>query len=412
MTSLPGRRRRNTLFALGAGLVAAVFVPTLIYVGANAISNSKAGRNALANAPLEQSFPQTPTSMLATVSDTNELTSLTVFVLAPDGDESAAVYDQRGGSIVSVPINVDSGSGGQLLSLHDAYALGGQEELLVDLESSLNLTIDFTAVMKRDEVAAFLKGLPSIQVNLPTDLLGADEAALFTKGPNNLTSTQIAQIFTSRSPTQKERPRQANLEAVWSGIAAAIGSGRQGLTLSAARPTTFAEMATRLMSGAVASRGLVARPLDSALNPEGLDVEALDRPDTILVFASIAPAEMTRPASGLTFRLEAPPGYDQQVRKTIGVLLSFGGNVVSVDLNAEPKAETKLLIYDASLAAIEPTENPIFGKITVETPDIRLGSIDETISLGTTYLKGVDLSAPDASSTSTPTSDAPTETTV
>ena len=242
-------------------------------------------------------------------------------------------------------------------------------------------------------------------------MLGADEAPLFTKGPNNLTSAQLAQILTSKSPTQKERPRQANLEAVWSSIAAAIGSGREGLTLSAASPTTFAEMATRLMSGTVASRGLVARPLDSALNPEGLDVEALDRPETILVFASIAPAEMTRPASGLTFRIEAPPGYDQQVRKTIGVLLSFGGNVVSVDLNAESKAETKLLIYDASLAAIEPTENPIFGKITVETPDVRLGSIDETISLGTTYLKGVDLSAPDASSTSTPTSDAPTETT-
>ena len=39
-------------------------------------------------------------------------------------------YDQRGGSIVSVPINVDTGSGDQLLSLHDAYALGGQDELL------------------------------------------------------------------------------------------------------------------------------------------------------------------------------------------------------------------------------------------------------------------------------------------
>src|SRR6476620_8291305 len=105
MTALPGRRRRNTLFALGAGLVAAIIVPTLVYVGANAITNSKAGRNALADAPLEQSFPQTPTSMVATVSDTNELTSLTVFVLAPDSDETAAGYDQRGGSIVSVPIN-------------------------------------------------------------------------------------------------------------------------------------------------------------------------------------------------------------------------------------------------------------------------------------------------------------------
>jgi hypothetical protein len=310
-----------------------------------------------------------------------------------------------------VPINVDSGSGGQLLSLHDAYALGGQDELLADLESAINLTIDFSAVMKRDELAAFLTGIPSIQVDLPTDVLGADEAPLFTKGSNNLTSAQIAQILTSKSPTQKERPRQANLDAVWSSVAAAIGSGRDGLTLSAASPTTFAEMATRLMSGAVASRGLVAHPLESALNPEGLDVESLDRPDTILVFASIAPAEMTRPASGLTFRIEAPPGYDQQVRKTIGVLLSFGGNVVSVDLNAQSNAETKLLIYDSSLAAVEPTENPIFGTVSIETPDIRLGSIDETISLGTTYLKGVDLTAPDASSTSTSTSDAPTETT-
>jgi hypothetical protein len=411
MTSLPGRRRRNTVIALCAGLIAAIFVPTLVYVGANAISNSKAGRNALANAPLEQSFPQTPTAMLATVSDTNELMSVTVLVLAPDADESAAVYDQRGGSIVSVPINVDSGSGDQLLSLHDAYALGGPDELLADLESAVNLTIDFTAVMKRDELAAFLTGLPSIQADLPTDVLGPDEAVVLAKGPNNLTATQVAQILTSKSPTQREHLRQADLEAIWSGVAAAIGKGREGLTLSAASPTTFAEMSARLMSSSVASRGLVARPLEADRNPEGLDVEALDRPDTILVFASIAPAQMSRPASGLTFRLEAPPGYDQQVRKTIGVLLSFGGNVVSVDLNADANADTKFLIYDASLASVEPTENPIFGTIKVDTPPIRLGSIDETIQLGTTYLKGVDLSAPDASSTSTSTSVAPTETT-
>lgn len=411
MTSLAGRRRRNTMLALGAGLIAAIAAPTLVYVGANAITNSKAGKNALANAPLEQSFPQTPTAMLATVSDTNELTSVTVLVLAPDADESAAVYDQRGGSIVSVPINVDSGSGGQLLSLHDAYALGGQAELLIDLQSAVNLTIDFSAVMKRDEVAAFLTGLPSVQANLPTDVLGPDETALFTKGPSTLTSTQIAQILTSKSPTQRERPRQANIEAVWSGIASAIGTGRQGLTLSASSPTTFAETATRLMSGSVAARGLVARSLDSTLNPEGLDVESLDLPDTILVFASIAPAQMSRPASGLTFRIEAPPGFDQQVRKTIGVLLSFGDNVVSIDLSADAKADTKLLIYDASLAAVESTDNPIFGKVSVETPKTRLGSIDETILLGTTYLKGVDLSAPDATSSTTSTSVAPTETT-
>lgn len=409
MTALARRRRRNTMLALAGGLVAAIAAPTLVYVGAKAISNSTAGINALEGVPLEQSFPQTPTAMLATVSDTNELTSVTVFVLAPDSDVSEAGYDQRGGSVVPVPINVDSSSGDQLLSLHDAYALGGEEELRADLESAISLTIEFSEVMTGDEFNNFLTGLPPVEVNLPVEVLGVDGVALFPKGAASLSTAQLTQILTTKSPTQPERLRHPDIDAVWAGIAATIGSGRAGQTLSAGAPTTFAELASRLTSGSMASRGLVARPLPADVNPEGLDVETLDRPDTILVFASIAPASMTRPASGLTYRVEAPSGYDQQVRKTIGILLSFGGNVVSVDLNAEASDDTTFLIYDKSLAEAEPTDNPIFGTISIEAPDVRLGSVDETILLGTTYLDQVDLSAPDASSTSSTVE--PTETT-
>ena len=409
MTALARRRRRNTVLALAAGLIAAVAAPTLLYVGAKAISNSTAGINALENVPLEQSFPQTPTAMLATVSDTNELTSVTVFVLAPDADVSAAGYDQRGGSVVPVPINVNTGFGDQLLSLHDAYALGGEEELRADLESAVSLTIEFSEVMSDDEFTNLLTGLPPAELNLPVDVLGVDDVALFAKGAASLSTAQLAQILTTKSPTQPERLRHPNINAVWAGIAATFGSGRAGQTLSSGSPTTFAELAARLTAGPMASRGLVARPLAADANPAGLDVEALDRADTILVFASIAPASMSRPASGLTFRVEAPAGYDQQVRKTIGILLSFGGNVVSVDLNAESNEDTTFLIYDKSLAEAEPTEHPIFGTITIETPDVRLGSVDETIVLGTNYLDQVDLAAPDASSTSSTVE--PTETT-
>ena len=401
MTALTGRRRRHTFYALAAGLVAAVLAPTLVYVGAKAISNSKAGKNALANVKPEQTFPQTPTAMLATVNAANELTSVTVFVLAPDSDVSAAGYDQRGGSVVSVPINVDSGSGGPLLTLHDAYALGGEAELRIDLEAVINLTIDYSSVMTGDQVAEFLASLPAVQATLPGDVLGADDAVLFPKGSASLTSAQLAQIMTTRSPTEREHLRQQNLDAVWAAIASTVGTGRQDQTLSATTPVTFAEVASRLMAGPIASRGLRARPLDAQLNAEGLDIESLDRPDAILVFASIAPAQMSRPASGLSYRIEAPPGYDQQVRKTIGILLASGGNIVSVDLNSKPTAETTFRIYDATLAGVEPTDNAVFGTIKIETPDLRLGGIDETLALGTDYLKKVDLSAPDATSTST-----------
>lgn len=411
MTSLAARRRRNTILALAAGVLAAIAAPTLLYVGAKAITNSKAGQNVQADLKPEQTFPQTPTAMLATVSATNELTSVTVLVLAPDADVSPAGYDQRGGSMVSVPINVDNGSGEQVLSLHDSYATGGEDQLRTDLESAINLTIDFSSVMTAEQVAAFLTGLPAVQTTFQRDVLGPDEAPVFPKGPAVLTAAQVAQVLTTRSPTEREHARQTNLDALWTGIAAAIGTGRQGQTLSAQSPTTFDEMAARLMAGPVASRGLVERPLGADRNPEGLDVEELDRSDTILVFASIAPAQMTRPAGGLSYRLEAPPGYDQQVRKTIGILLSFGGNVVSVDLNAEPTAETTYLIFDKALSTAEPTENALFGTIKIDTPDVRLGGVDETIALGTTYLDGVDLSAPDATSSTSTSIEPTTETT-
>jgi hypothetical protein len=401
MTALPRRRRRNTFVALGAGVFAALAAPTLLYVGAKAISNSKAGQNVSEDLPVEQAFPQTPTAMLATTSTTNELTSVTVFVLAPNAGGTKS-YDQRGGSIVSVPIDVDTGSGDQLMSLRDAYALGGEDELRVDLQSVTNLTIDYSAVMSGDQFAALLTGLPSLKVDLPTTVVGGDESSLFAAGPASLTAAQAAQIITAKSPAKPERERHPDIDALWSGVAGAIGTGRVGDKLSAASPASFEELAARLMAGPVASRGLVAHQFSAERNPQALDIEELDRLDAILVFASIAPASMTRPATGLTYRIEAPAGYDQQVRKTIGILLAAGGNVVSVDLNATARADTKFLIYDSLIAAAEPKDNPIFGTITIETPDIRLGGIDETLSLGTDYLHGVDLSAPDATSTTVP----------
>ena len=174
------------------------------------------------------------------------------------------MYDQRGGSIVSVPINVDTESGEQLLSLHDAFAQGGVEGLRLGLESAINLGIDSSAVMKRDEFAAFLDGLPSVTVDLPRDVLGPDDAVLFPKGSAELSTSQMAEILTTKSPTVKERLRRPNLDAVWAAIASAVGTGREGQALSTSSPTTFAETATRLLAGPVASRGLVARPIPGA----------------------------------------------------------------------------------------------------------------------------------------------------
>jgi hypothetical protein len=180
--------------------------------------------------------------------------------------------------VVAVPININAGSDGQLLSLHDAYALGGEEELRTDVESALNLTIDNSAVLKQADFADFLAGLPAINVTFPRDVLGADDAVMYAKGPQSLSAQEVAKVITTRSPTQPERLRQPNIDALWTGITAAIGTGRTGETLSAGPPTSFAELATRMTAGQSASRGLIARQLGEDQNPERLDVESsIDR---------------------------------------------------------------------------------------------------------------------------------------
>ena len=176
--------------------------------------------------------------------------------------------------------------------LHDAYALGGEDELRADLESAINLTIDSSKVMTADEFAAFLAGLPALQVDLPRDVLGADDAVLYPEGCDHADGRAGRGDHHDRiAHRAARRLRQPNIDALWSGIAAAVGTRAPGSDAQrCCRRRPSPRLATRLMAGPVASRGLVTRPLERDRNPEGLDIEELDRPDTVLVFASIAPA--------------------------------------------------------------------------------------------------------------------------
>ncbi len=393
------------MMALTSGLVVALAAPVLVYVGAKAITNSKAGKNVLADAPPEQVFPSTPTAMLATVGAARELTSVTVFVLAPDADPSKGGYDQRGGSVISVPVSADTGSVDQPQSFADTYRADGEQGLQQAVESVLGVNIDFGKVMTRTEFAGLLLGLPQVRANLVNDVLDGRDAVVHPKGSTTLSTTQVAEIMTTKSPTQPESARRPNIDALWLAVATAVGTGREGQKLSTAEPTTFEELSARLTAGPIASRGLLAHPVAADRVSKGHDLEQLDRADTILVFASVAPAHMQQPGVGRSYRLEAPPGYDQQVRRTIENLLFFRNNIISVDLNAKPNAQTVLSIYDPQSAEAEPTDNQLFGKIKVQAPKVRLSGVDVTITLGTDYLRGVDLSAPP------PTSVASAETT-
>jgi hypothetical protein len=86
------------------------------------------------------------------------------------------------------------------------------------------------------------------------------------------------------------------------------------------------------------------------------------------------------------FRIEAPPGYDAAVKRTLDALLFLGGNVVSVDQTIAPRAETVFLVPDDIDRAGAEATSGIFGSITYEPPTVRIQGVDITVVLGTDYL--------------------------
>ncbi|MGD9997155.1 MAG: hypothetical protein AB7L17_22400 [Ilumatobacteraceae bacterium] len=382
MTALARRRRNRTWAMLATTLLVAISIPVLGYVGAKAIFDSTGGRDAGAdNLPVER-FPSTPSALYLTHDDAGVLSSVSVFVLSPTG---------VGGSIISVPVNADVGlSAGSRQSLQQVYAEGGVEATRLAIESLLLITVDVDADADPSQVTSFLTPFEPITVTLTTEIPAAQEGdSPLSPGTAVLQAATATRVLTAGATDPVQASRQGNLDAVWVGVAQAIGTGRTVATPSDTPPADFDEFTTRLFAAPVQTRGLSAVALTGSENPTSVDVVQVDRSEAVLVFASIAPGSMSAPAQGPLIRLEAPPGYDEQVKLTIDQLLFLHANVVSVSTTAEPQAKTIFLVPDEATRAQVATTDEMFGQITFGNPQVRIDGVDVTIQLGTDYLDGL-----------------------
>ncbi|MBI5089300.1 MAG: hypothetical protein HZB15_10710 [Actinobacteria bacterium] len=362
MTALPRRRRNRTWAMLVTTLVVAASIPVLGYVGAKAIFDSRGGRDAGADELPVERFPTTPVGLYLTHDDAGALSSVAVFVLSPAG---------IGGSIVSVPVNADVGlAASARQSLQQVYAEGGLEATQAAVESLLLVGVDVAADSDPAQAAVFLSQFEPITVTLTSEVPAASESDTpLSPGSAVLQATTAARVLTAGATDPQQATRQGNLDAVWAGVAQAVGPGRTVATPSSTVPASFDELTTRLFGAQTQSRGLTASALTGAENPTNVDAVQLDRSEAVLVFASIAPGSLSAPAQGPRIRLEAPPGYDEQIKQTIDQLLFLHANVVS----------------GAQVASTD----EVFGQITFGTPTVRIDGVDVTVQLGTDYLDGL-----------------------
>lgn len=396
MTAFDDVRRKRTTVMAAASLAVLLAVGGLAYAGVKALRRyegaTKVGNESIA-------FPSTPVGLLATVNADNVLTSLTVMVLQPNA--------APGGSLVSVPVSTDStlGFGDVRTPFTEVYATGGAEALTLAVESALSITFDVSQVADPTAAAALLAPVGQITVNLSSSA-GTD----FPVGSNTLTPEQAVQVLNFTEAGQPDRSRRADVEAVWEGVATAVGAGlptsgaATGSTV-AGGPITFGSLVDLfgvLLSGPVGARPLPADLIPAEKNPDGKDVEHLDQVDALIVLASIAPRSMSAPAPGLVYRIEAPAGYEVQMRVAVALVLFAGGNVQSVYLNAPRSENTQVLVGDERLRSQTGVSDGLFGPTDVGAPDTKIEGVDVILRLGTTWLdSAISLQTPTTTSTTT-----------
>ncbi|MEZ5220252.1 MAG: hypothetical protein R2743_02080 [Ilumatobacteraceae bacterium] len=387
MSAIPERRRRRTISMLVTTLAMLAIAPLLFWVGLSAVLDSTGGRDALADNLPEQTFPITPTALLLTTDDDGVLSSATVFVLAPAG---------VGGSIVPLPVNADVGfSPDARQSLQQVFADGGADATLVAVESLVLMTINTVATLDPPQLAAALAPFQPYTVTLASDVETGneqgDQPEVLNEGTVVIDASYASAVLTAGAGQGDETARVANAQGFWTGFATAVGGGRAAAASPDVVPATFDEFMTRLTAGPVASRGLTSIALTGDENPDGGDVVQLDQSEAVFVFASVAPGSMSAPKLGPTFRVEAPPGYDLQVKLTIDKILFVGANVLSVDTTAAARADTVFLVPNEADRTRAQVADEIFGTIEFAEPTVRIDGIDVTLVLGTDYLSSVEI---------------------
>lgn len=428
MSAIARRQRLLDRLMIAATVAAVVAVPVLGYTGVRAVLDSTGGRDARGdNLPI-QTFPSTPAAAWFVTDDDGGLAAVAVLVLDPS---------RQGGSLVDLPVNADIGFVPEARKgLHEVFAEEGVEGAMLGVEALTAVSLEFGFESDAEGVAALLGPLGTLNVDLAVEVDVPGWSAPLADGVAALDPGTVAAVVTEPAATSAGGfdGHRANVNAIWTAAAEANGSGSRPAAPDPALPTNQAEFLDRFFAGRVGTRPILAEPLDdddeasssstttlpddgsastdvvastssttapdggapSTTDPDdaagstGDPLVMLDRADAVFVFASIAPGSMSGPAAGLLFRLEAPPGYDAEVKRTVEVLLYFGGNVVSVDSTIAPRPDTVFIVPDEVNRDEAEATNGIFGDFSFVEPQVRIDGVDLTVVLGTEYLEGVD----------------------
>jgi hypothetical protein len=405
MTASVARRRRRAMAGATVSFALVLVAAGLTFVGATTIANSNEGAVVQGDVRPVILLPQTDNAALAVVDDDNRLTALIVATLLPGGE---------GGSIVTIPVDADAsiGLGDERRPLAGLLDPGDPDGFFEAVEGTLAIVLQFGEIVGADRLAELIEPVTPVSVGLPfvpatttTEVVGDELADLLQSTDFDVTAAVEALRSTPLPGTNADR--QTNIFALWSAFAAAtpidaaddVPVDEFGLPVTAA---TIDDVFSRLWQGPVQVRDLAVASAQSSTDGNETDVSVLDRFDSLLVFAQISPARVSKPNVGLVFRVEVPitdaqltvessPFVDRSdvARSALGQLLFLQANVASVNVAPNPEGaptKTRVEVADEKFVAdLQKSLSPVFGDAEYVVSEELIAGIDVVMTIGTGY---------------------------
>ena len=403
MTAIASRQRSRMLAALACGVGAALVLPVGVVLGARTILGSEGG-SAVDGAGGPR-MPVTPAALLATVDGEGEVTTLSVLVLDPSGVGGTVV-------VVAAGAKTEVPEGAESVRLADAYAAGGLDALAREVSGVLDVSFSAAAVVKADELAALLSGVPPVPVTFDESVVNTvmqppDPATtttvrsrsttttsvepalvpvstqLFPEGASTLAPADIAAVLTAVRIGEPETDRLPRTARIWQAIAGAGPIGSAPADGGAGVPADVPGFLARLLAGPFQVWSLAAAPVDEPGAAPGL--YALDRAEVVMIMASVAPSSLIlHSESTVVVQIDSAFNDVATTRRVVERLIAAGIPVglIRAIAGAPPADVTTLVATDGDLlAAAEPSFAAALGPVATKTVSRRTWAEGMTVQV-------------------------------
>ncbi len=392
MTAIPARRRRRMIAAMVTSGLSVIALPGGLFLGTNSLLHASGGNSIDSRGTID--IPSSVVEMLAVINSRNEVASLALLAVTPEG---------KGGTIVSIPAGAmaDVAKTEQPRRIADSYATGGLQALQTDVENLLNITVDFADDMTVTEFAVVLAtvGTQPVVLQQPVTDTGADGTAIVVleSGSSTATPDLLAAGLASSQTGTPESARLPQVKALWNSIARAgvatpssevSGTTSSVLPLDASVYTSTAAFVNALLMGEIDVWQFSSTLFtDAVRNPNQVDLYGLDGGEVLIVMASVVPSALTVTSANIAVMVDIPFASAVVAKEVVTRLAFLGANVVLIRQSPDLATEHTTVYYNDSIARTEAESYPtLLGPLEfTESKDV-ISGVNLRIVLGNDFV--------------------------